>query len=259
LIRNLLPSSIKKRLWGDRKRWGLVPNYNDPCWIEWQKNHSDIYLSTQREGIGTRVNDAGYYVMSNINLRGKRVLEIGGGDIRHLTYWHGKPDEYLLADVSAEMMEFAQKRLVDSGVRYKKLHIKRNQPLPIEDNSVDVIISFYSLEHLYPLPEYLKEMKRVLRPGGSLIGAIPSEGGLAWGSGRYFTSRRWFKKNTSIDLDKLICWEHPNFADYILSELGKSFERRLLQYWPFIYLPIIDFNLILRFHYTKPFDDALDS
>ena len=32
------------------------------------------------------VNDAGYGVMSSIDLTGKRVLEIGAGDIRHMKF-----------------------------------------------------------------------------------------------------------------------------------------------------------------------------
>jgi ubiquinone/menaquinone biosynthesis C-methylase UbiE len=53
--------------------------------------------------------------------------------------------------------------------------------MAVSDSSVDVIISFYSLEHMHPLEEYLGEFSRILRPGGILVGAIPCEGGLAWG------------------------------------------------------------------------------
>jgi len=182
-IRNILPHSLTIPLWGDRERWGLIPNYDDPCWQQWQPTYTQFYLATQRDGIGARVNDAGYAVMSTIDLTGKRVLEIGAGDIRHMEYWQGTPAEYLLADISPEMMAFAQKRLDEHGVTYRCLPVARNQPLALEDASVDVIVSFYSLEHLYPLRPYLDEFKRLLKPGGCLIGAIPAEGGLAWGGG----------------------------------------------------------------------------
>ena len=66
------------------------------------------------------------------------------------------------------------------------------------------------------------------------------------------TSRRWFKKNTTIDPDKIICWEHPNFADQIIAELDQVFQRQALVHWPLRGLPVLALNLILRFLYRKP-------
>jgi SAM-dependent methyltransferase len=116
---------------------------------------------------------------------------------------------------------------------------------------VDVVVSFYSLEHLYPLAPYLRELHRVLRPGGVLVGAIPAEGGLAWGLGRLVTSRRWLKRHTTIDPDKIICWEHPNYADAVLGALGAEFEREHLSLWPLPWLPLHDLNLIIRLVYRR--------
>jgi len=250
-IRDILPRFLRAPLWGDRERWGLAVDEQDPCWREWLATYAAFYLANQREGIGTRVNDAGYRVMSAIDLTGKRVLEIGAGDIRHMPHWHGQPAEYLLADVSTDMMDFARKRLTDADIPHRTLHVERQQPLSLDDASVDVIVSFYSLEHLYPLRPYLDDMRRVLKPGGTFIGAIPAEGGLAWGSGRLLTSRRWFKKHTRINPDKIICWEHPNFADQIIAELDQVFDRQSVVHWPLRWPPVLDLNLILSFQYRK--------
>ena len=83
---------------------------------EWLDTYASFYFATQREGIGAYVNDAGYPVMSSIDLSGKRVLEIGAGDIPHMAHWRGQPAEYLLADVSTDMMALARKRLTDAGI-----------------------------------------------------------------------------------------------------------------------------------------------
>lgn len=182
-IRNLLPKRLRTPLWGNREHWGLTPVPEDACWKEWQGRYTDFYQENQRGGMGTRVNDAGYAVMSSIDLAGKRVLEIGTGDIRHIKFWRSAPAEYLLADISEEIMSFAKKCMEERGIAYRTISVERNQPLALEDASVDVIVSFYSLEHLYPLRSYLDDFKRLLKPGGHLIGAIPAEGGLAWGVG----------------------------------------------------------------------------
>lgn len=250
-IRRILPRWVRSRLWGDRERWGLVPDTDDRCWTEWQQTYGDFYSANQRAGVGTAINDAGYRVMATVDLAGKTVLEIGAGDIRHVRHWRSTPAQYLLADVDAGMLERAQQRLNENSVRFRSILLDRGETLPIADESVDVVVSFYSLEHLYPLRPYLDEMRRVLKPGGTLMGAIPAEGGFAWGAGRFLTSRRWFKKYTTIDPDKIICWEHPNFADEIIDELDRTLVRQHLRYWPFPWAPALDANLIIRFRYTK--------
>lgn len=251
LARHILPSRLAALFWGDRDKWGLQYNEQDTCWQNWQKTYLDFYHANQRKGIGTKVNDAGYKVMAWLNLCGKSVLEIGPGDIRHVPFWDEKPEQYLIADVQQEMLDKAATTLDAENVSTRCLLMQRSQKLPLTDSSVDIIVSFYSLEHIYPLAPYLFELKRILKPGGILAGAIPAEGGLAWGGGRMLTSRRWLKKNTTINPDKIICWEHPNFADQILSALDKILIRKRVKYWPIPFLPHPDFNLIIRFVYKK--------
>ena len=67
----------------------------------------------------------------------------------------------------------------------------------------------------------LKEFNRILKKNGIIVGAIPNEGGMAWGFGRYLTTRRYTKK-FNINYDKIICWEHPNFADFIFESFQKN-------------------------------------
>jgi len=249
LIRNWLPQFLRSRLWGDRKKFGLTIVVDDPCWKEWETSHTNFYMATQRDGVGAYVNDSGYKVMRKLDLSGNTVLEIGPGDIRHDKYWRESPDRYILADIRQEMVEKASKKLSDRNIAHKSIVLRRDSKLPIDDSSVDVVVSFYSLEHIYPLSPYLQEVNRVLRPGGRLIGAIPAEGGLAWGLGRFLTSRRWFHKNTNINPDKIICWEHPNFADEIIEDLDLVLERESVSYWPFGWIRLLDFNLVIRFVY----------
>jgi hypothetical protein len=97
----------------------------------------------------------------------------------------------------------------------------------------------------------LKDIHRVLKPSGMLIGAIPAEGGFAWGLGRTITTSRWLKRKFGLDLNKIICWEHPNFAKDIVKMLDKNFKRIALKAWPMPYLPLYDLNLIIKFTYVK--------
>jgi len=247
-----LPSFLSKPLFGDREKFGLEPKENDECWLEWQDECINFYNVNQKQSIGKIVNDAGYSVMASIDLEGKKVLEIGPGDINHIKFWNSKPDCYVIADLNKDMIKYSSQKLEDAGVNFETKLIERGErgQLPFDDEEFDVLVSFYSLEHLYPFPLYLDGMLRVLKKGGTLIGAIPSEGGLGWGIGRYLTTRRWLHSNTNIDPDKIICWEHPNFSDHILKELDNNMSKVSLSYWP-IKLPAIDINLIIKFIYKK--------
>ena len=77
-LRNLLPNYLCSLLWWNREKWGLTINVYDTCWQKWQQIYSEFYGSTQREGNGTQVNDAGYSVISQIDLMGKCVPEYCG-------------------------------------------------------------------------------------------------------------------------------------------------------------------------------------
>ncbi len=251
MIRNFLPHFVCTPLWGDRRKYGSTIQEKDACWSAWQQSYLDFYHANQRQGVGTKVNDAGYKIMKALDLKDKTILEIGPGDIRHVQFWKNRPSCVILADVQQAMLDKSSKILNDQRVATQTLLMHRNKALPLEDDSVDIILTFYSLEHIYPLPHYLSELKRVLKSDGFLAGAIPAEGGVAWGGGRFITSRRWFKKNTRINPDKIICWEHPNFADHILSELDQYFIRQQIHYWPLQWLPFLDLNLVIRFVYRN--------
>jgi SAM-dependent methyltransferase len=252
VIYKFLPQFIFRQLFGDRKRFGLIIQQDDPCWKEWESVHMNFYYATQKRSIGAVVNNAGYKVMSRINMSGKKVLEIGPGDINHICNWRTDPDSYTIADISENMLEKSSLKLKERGVNYSSSFLVRNETgsLPFDDEEFDIVVSFYSLEHFYPLDSYLRNILKILKPGGKLIGAIPCEGGLAWATGRFFTSRRWLENNSKVDINKIICWEHPNFSDQIINTLDSMMKREYISYWPFG-VPSIDINLIIRFIYEK--------
>jgi ubiquinone/menaquinone biosynthesis C-methylase UbiE len=161
------------------------------------------------------------------------------------------PEKYVIADVRQDMLDESKKTLEKVGVSYSTCLVAERSPsLPFDDETFDIVVTFYSLEHLYPLQEYLTEIRRVLTPKGMMVGAIPCEGGLAWGLGRYITSRRWFLNNTNINPDKIICWEHPNFADYVLRLSDQQFKTSFNHFWP-LAVPSVDLNLVVQFVYEK--------
>lgn len=251
LARRFVPRTWRTALWGDRDRWGRIADRDDPMWHEWEATYGRFYDASQRQGVDRWVNQAGYRVLSQIDLSDRVVLEIGPGEILHTAHWNGRPAHIHLVDVDEEMAMRGAAVLSRLGVSHDVHLLRDDHRLPLADGSVDVVVSFYSLEHIWPLGPTLAEITRVMAPDGLPVGAVPAEGGLAWGLGRLLTSRRWLRRHTSIDPDKLICWEHPNFADDIVEQLDSTFERRLVRRWPLRWLPSIDVNLLVTFVYRR--------
>jgi SAM-dependent methyltransferase len=246
------PYAVKAALFGDRRRHGATINEEDADWQRWRALDLRFYDENQRESFGAVVNAAGHKIMRRVDLAGKTVLEIGPGSLDHIAHWSGKPAMFYAVDINEGFLDRAISRLQAHGVPYKPVITLQSDAgqLPFEDESIDVVLSFYSLEHLNPLEHHVAEMCRVLKPGGQLVGAIPCEGGTGWGLGRYLTTRRWLRSNGIEDPGKIISWEHPNFATQILDVLQKSLMGDRIELWP-ARVPIIDFNLVARFIFTK--------
>jgi len=251
-LNDCLPYIIKKRLWGDRVKYGLVPDEKDVDWVWWQNNYAQFNNEFQNKGIGRFINDRGYKVAQGIKLSNRKVLEYGAGSMLHTKYWSNNPEFYTVVDVHPAMASFAIEVLEKREIEFNVVFTKRKQKNQLEKLNTDVVFSFYTLEHIYDLADHVSEVKSLLRPGGILVGAIPMEGFIAWGLGRYLTTRRWFKNQTDIDPDKIICWEHPNFASEVIDELERQLKCVKIKYWPFGNLYIFrNFNLICSFVYSK--------
>lgn len=98
----------------------------------------------------------------NYTISGK-VLDLGGGaDSSKFTY-----HKFLKRKENTEILNFDLKDEGRGGIDFEK------DKLPIEDNSVDTILSFNLLEHIYNYSHSTKEAQRVLKKGGLMIGAVP--------------------------------------------------------------------------------------
>ncbi len=70
-------------------------------------------------------------------------------------------------------------------------------------------------------------------------------------NGKIFNIYAMDEKNTNIDYKKILCWEHPNFADTVIKSLNANFTKKKLKFWPINLIKHIDLNLIIRFVYEK--------
>ena len=245
MIRNFLPYCMFKVLFGDRNNCSVKDKtyFSDKDFIRFKENWETFYNDNQKSNIGKFIDYFGYRITKHVDFSNKTVLEVGPGIIGHLSFFKSKPSKYIIADIYENNLEISKKILNQKGIsNVKKIKLERDKLSRIKKNSIDIVLSFNHLEHIVDLDEYLKSLSAVLKPGGLLIGSVPTEGGLLWGIGRYFTSRRYAYKKMMIDYDKLICFEHPNYVDQIENALERDFDLVFKSKSPFGKLFGFDFN-----------------
>jgi phosphoethanolamine N-methyltransferase len=108
-------------------------------------------------------------IMAGIDLAGTRVLDIGCGI--------GGLDQVIVelgaghvtaVDVVAPMIALARQRIADPRIAFEV--IAPEQPLPFADASFDVVFTKDAWLHVVDKPALLREVHRVLKPGGRLAG-----------------------------------------------------------------------------------------
>ncbi len=79
-------------------------------------------------------------------------------------------------DICKPAVEELQKKLKKNKERKNiKLFVGEIHKIPLKDNSVDAIVCSEVIEHVPYLSRTIKELNRVLRPGGVLIITFPNE------------------------------------------------------------------------------------
>jgi len=96
------------------------------------------------------------------------TLEIGSGTGLNLPHYPGHLDELVLAEPDAAMRARLEKRLRRSG-RQTRLIDAPAERLPFPDGSVDTVVSTLVLCTVDAPDVALREIARVLRPGGQLL------------------------------------------------------------------------------------------
>lgn len=104
------------------------------------------------------------------SLKPKRILDVatGTGDLA-IAALRLSPDEVVGVDLSENMLAVGRKKLDKKGIQNISMHQGDSEHLPFEDNSFDAITVGFGVRNYENLEKGLKEMRRVLRPGGKLV------------------------------------------------------------------------------------------
>lgn len=98
----------------------------------------------------------------NDYILGKKVLEAGCGTGLILKCIHHVAEEAIGIDLSNGMLSLAKAK----GLNVQQASVTE---LPFEDEYFDVVCSFKVLAHVEDIKKAIKEMSRVLKPGGVMV------------------------------------------------------------------------------------------
>ncbi|WP_433601942.1 class I SAM-dependent methyltransferase [Nocardia sp. CA-135953] len=100
---------------------------------------------------------------------GKTVLEAGSGE------GYGAN---MIADVATDVigLDYDISAVEHVRARYPRVEMIQGNlaALPLDDVSVDVVVNFQVIEHLWDQSQFIRECLRVLRPGGELLISTPN-------------------------------------------------------------------------------------
>jgi SAM-dependent methyltransferase len=101
--------------------------------------------------------------------RDRDVLEAGCGE------GYGAD---LIADVARRVigLDYDESAVAHVRARYPRVDMRHGNlaALPLADESVDVVVNFQVIEHLWDQGQFVAECRRVLRPGGLLLMSTPN-------------------------------------------------------------------------------------
>lgn len=124
---------------------------------------------------GTAVNEQGltsYQSMARLTRPGDRILDFGCGDgtlLEALMSSGHRPESLVGADFSRGELACARVRLDSSDIA---LCLADGQRLPFRDASFDIVCAHLVLMLLPKIDTCLKELARVLKPGGRLVAML---------------------------------------------------------------------------------------
>jgi len=159
---------------------------------------------------------AGHQLLASAELwaGGKgRVLDIGSGRGELLSVAREDGWDAVGIEPSPQFADYAER---NSGAPVRRVPVEE---CGFDDASFDVVILGAVLEHLYNPDETIREVARILRPGGALFVDVPNENGLYFRLGNLY--QRFRGRDWSVNLA-------PTFEPYHVFGFNARSLRKLL-------------------------------
>lgn len=112
------------------------------------------------------------YLAASEIASGKEVLDIACGEGYGSSILAQHARKVIGVDISVETVQHARKRYTQDNIEFIAGSCT---DIPLPDASIDLVVSFETIEHIAEHDQMMKEIKRVLRPDGALIISSPDK------------------------------------------------------------------------------------
>ena len=128
------------------------------------------FFAATYDSMSHRMEDAGLRDMRHGLIAGAEgsVLEIGAGTGANLQHYDGKVESLVVTEPDPSMLRRLQSKARDQAPLAKILRAPA-EDLPFEDDSFDTVVSTLVLCGVDDQARSVREIRRVLRPGGQLL------------------------------------------------------------------------------------------
>ncbi|MFZ2545281.1 MAG: class I SAM-dependent methyltransferase [Candidatus Saccharimonadales bacterium] len=148
------------------------------------------------------------YLAAKPVVKDKIVLDIASGS-GYGTKILSEAAKYVYGvDVNDKAIIYSKENYAGKNIEYR---IGDGEKIPLDDNSIDVVVTFETIEHIKNYKKFLSEVKRVLKNDGLLILSTPND--VEFAEGNHFHLHE-FKYDELVNLAKKY---FKNIAPYFQS------------------------------------------
>ncbi len=170
-----------------------------------------------------------------------RILEIGTGTGANLDKFK-EGVNITLTDPDNVMLKLLEKKMSSLGINGK---VKRaaSENLPFTDNSFDTVVSTLVLCSVKDLEKSIKEIKRVLVPGGKLlfIEHVRDKNLRAWFQDKFCPAWSWFAEGCRLNSMTMDGLKDSGFTIIKAEHFNPAEKIWLINSWPVhFFLPFIN-------------------
>jgi Methylase involved in ubiquinone/menaquinone biosynthesis len=112
------------------------------------------------------------YALALEFVQGKSVLDIASGEGYGSAYLSKVANSVIGVDIDRECVNFSRKKY--GNIANLEFVVGSCDAIPLSSESIDIVTSFETIEHHDKHDEMMREIKRVLKPGGVLVISAPN-------------------------------------------------------------------------------------
>jgi SAM-dependent methyltransferase len=148
------------------------------------------------------------YKFARSYITGGRVLDYGCGSGYGTHDIAPACDNIVGVDIAQDAIDYASIRYRADNLSFRRIDPAERAPLPFDDASFDVVLSFQVIEHVPDIQPYLSEIRRVLKHGGIFFCATPDRS------------------------TRLLPWQKPFNVWHVREYSARGLEKALSRYFP---------------------------